>query len=79
MPDSQQQLLDTLDCYRQAFATDAGEMVLKDLETKCGLFNCAFDPNNQYVTAFNLGQQNMLLYIRRMLEMKPGSLPREGK
>lgn len=80
MPDNQQQQLrDTLEFYHQVFATDAGKMVLADLDKRCGVHSCCFDPDNQYNTAFNLGQQNVLLYIRRMLEMKPDSLPREGK
>lgn len=78
MPDNQQRLRDTLDCYRQVFATDAGKMVLKDLETRCGLYNCTFDPTSAHISAFNEGQRNVLIYIRRMLEMKPDSLPREG-
>lgn len=79
MPDNQQQLLDKLDCYRQVFATDAGIIVLKDLEIRCGLYNCTFDPESAHRSAFNEGQRNVLLYIRRMLELKPESLPREEK
>ena len=80
MPDNQpQQLKDTLEFYHQVFASDAGIMVLKDLEVKCGWNECAFDPSSSHVTAFNEGQRNVILHIRRMLAIKPDSLPREGK
>ena len=70
MPNNQpQQLKDILECYRHVFATDEGKMVLLDLEKRCGMDTCAFDADNQHVTAFNLGQQNILLYIKKMLKL----------
>ena len=74
----QQQLKDTLECYRHVFATDEGKMVLQDLEKRCGLFMCTFDPDSPHRSAFNEGQRNVLLYIRRMLELKPEQLPTDG-
>jgi len=73
----QQQLKDLLDAYTQLFATDNGKMVLKDLEKTCGLYISAFDVN-PYTTAFNEGQRNVILHIRRMLTMKPEQLPEGG-
>jgi len=60
--------------YAQAFDTPQGEIVLDDLMSFCGMETDAFIPDNQYMTAYNLGMRKVVIYIKSMIEQTPQDL-----
>jgi len=60
--------------YAQAFNTPQGELVLDDLIGFCGMDTDAFIPDNQYMTAYNLGMHKVVIYIKSMMEQTPQDL-----
>jgi hypothetical protein len=64
-------------CYRRAFAGEAGGAVLADLEARAYVRATSFDPDPQRA-AFNEGRRSLALHILRMLDPETGRRGAEG-
>jgi hypothetical protein len=64
-------------CYRRAFAGEAGRAVLADLEARAYVRATSFDPDPQRA-AFNEGRRSLALHILRMLDPEAGRRGAEG-
>ncbi len=56
--------------YKTLFATDDGDVVLRDLEARFHIDTPVFS-NDPYETAFRDGQRSVVLLIRSMLRDRP--------
>ena len=56
--------------YKTLFATDDGDVVLRDLEARFHISSPVFS-NDPYETAFRDGQRSVVLLIQSMLSDRP--------
>ena len=56
--------------YKATFATEPGKRVLKDLFKQGHINKSSFNVDS-HKTAFNEGQRDIVLYINKMIELKP--------
>ena len=52
--------------YQQTFGTEAGQVVLKDLQKRCFKYQSTIDPN-PYISASNAGSRDVLLTIEELM------------
>ena len=57
--------------YRVTFNSETGQRVLKDLEEFCGYNQPCFYRGEHDMTAFSLGQRNVILRIKSFLQKDP--------
>lgn len=58
--------------YRRVFSTPEGKEVLEHLTRIFG--NCALFEENPHATAYNVGQRDVVMYIKNMKESQHGEL-----
>jgi len=57
--------------YQRIFKSEDGKNILEDLEKRCNVHNTSFS-NDANETAFREGQRAVVLFIKSMLNKKPG-------
>lgn len=69
LADFRKKLIGRRTLYRQAFDTEPGHRVLKDLRKFCKIGQDIMVPGDPHATAYNLGRQRVYLRIESILKM----------
>ena len=56
--------------YQTLFTSEVGVRVVADLDKQCKYRKDLFDPDNERITSFNLGQNSVVRYIHGLIEKK---------
>jgi len=61
---------ETRDTYKTLFASNEGQLILKDMESRFGLWRTSYVPDSNE-TAFREGQRDVVLFLHSMLREQP--------